>query len=326
MHTTQQVADYINQTKPDLKQFWEEATPDPKATISKLLTEQFSFLQLFKLELLVSYCTSYPRITFSKYSSIGEAYTSYLYKLSVLIPYAKDTIYSYSIFKAPITDSNLIAPLVDNYAQYLNPYLKSKCRPKSSTVVKLKLDDNLMSLAIFKKWLEDKKTINSIQAKEFILSVASFKQHTTEFIEAILDHCPKPSIKLQEFLLSYSIKYLLADTKYIAIYRGDIKYSHNHLGLTTVSLMDSLDSQYKPFIAGLPRVPTTAHNEVSSLLATAAKLINSSTTLEQSYAKAIIEHLKDPAYSSVLPNHITELQKSIEAFSKVIKELSNGSI
>ncbi len=327
MITSQQIAEHINETKPDLKEFWFEANQDPNGTFNNILIEPFSRLNAFKLELLFSYIVTHPRIY--TYKLLFEQYETYMSNAGYST--GMTGLASYMTRKhhvAPVTNTKLIAPHVVNLSKYLNSYLKTKYRSagaSTSTAINLNLEDNLMSFAIFQQWLTTKSSINSVQAINFLQKVKNFDSTRVQFVESILGACPKPSLELQGlFFDSYSsgLASALNGTKYCVINKSRIRENVDRLGITSSKLLDYSDSFYKPFITNLYRTPTPNNNEVSALIAMAAELSVNAKDIPS--AKSITEHLKDPAYAELLPAHITAIQASIDKFNYVLKEFTNG--
>ena len=101
-----------------------------------------------------------------------------------------------------------------------------------------------------------------------------------------------------------------------------------HSLLVPQSVMDSLDSYYKPFITGVKRKPTTDLNQFTSLVGTLIVLkasVKQTTELVEVYTYFIEElekHLKDPAYDEVKAEYFETLKNTRDSIDEVL----NGSI
>lgn len=324
MITVQQIADHINQTKPyaELKQMWTEVNIDNvDECINSLLDEPFTMLNAFKLELLVSYGTTHTR-SYINDDTITK-YKTYLKRHKVDFEFsfrrgygtnAPAYISTYD-FKAPIILDKFISAYVQDYTKYLNIYLKGQYRtsPCSTTEIKLNLEDNEFSLLMFKDWLTKHKSLNSVQALGFLNTCMKFTTYKSQFIEAILDHCPKPSLELQSYLEETPT--LLNGTKYSAISRSTAR-QRSQPGLSTPYIFDYRDSDYKPFVANLTKTPVLNLGQIESWISNLAVTWES----EPDYAKALLEHLKQPEYQSHLIEIIPRLKKSAETYLEIFKE------
>ena len=157
-----------------------------------------------------------------------------------------------------------------------------------------------------------------------------------QYIEVIVDHLSQPSWAFQDQLSSYCINiYTYANTKglpkpkYISLSRYYIKnlVQANSL-IVPQSVMDSLDSYYKPFITGVKRKPTPDLNQFTALVGTLIVLktvLKQNTELGEVYTYFIEElekHLKDPAYDEVKAKYFETLKNSRNSIDEVL----NGSI
>lgn len=324
MITVQQIADHINQTKPyaELKQMWIKVNPsNVVGCINSLLNEPFTMLNAFKLELLVSYGKTHTRSYIN--DDIIAKYKTYLerhkvdFEFSLRTGYGTNAPVHISIydFEAPIILNKFISAYVQDYTKYLNTYLKGHYRtsPCSTTEIKLNLEDNEFSLLMFKEWLTKHKLLNSVQALGFLNTCSKFTTYRSQFVEAILDHCPKPSLKLQSYLEETPT--LLNGTKYSAISRNTAR-TRSQVGFITPYVLDYRDSDYRPFIANLTKTPVLNLGQIESWISNLAVTWES----EPDYAKALLEHLKQPEYQSHLIEIIPRLKKSAETYLQIFKE------
>jgi hypothetical protein len=325
--TAQDIAQHIEQTKPDLKAFWVKAESDPHKTLSNLLNEPFSMVQAFKLELLVSYMYTHNRIYFRGSDTLIVQYLNYLKTNNISYYTNLKTINTYvqiDVYKlnAPIESKDFILPNISDINPYINKYLKSKYKqtaPKS-TAINFELKDNLMSFTVFKAWLDKQKSINSVQAENFLYKVKFFNTTKVDYVNTILAKCTKPSIKLQR-LLTYSS--LLEGTNYIGKDRyaiRSIRHKVPYLALPN-AMYDERDSDYKPFIAGLYRTPTTNSWEVADLIGQILLLRANTDKQNLPYAQAMIDHLKLPEYQSKLANAKAGIQQTIDVYTQLLKDL-----
>jgi len=325
MITAQEIAQHIEQTKPDLKDFWARAEKNPKSVLTNLLNAPFSMLQAFKLELLISYMYTHNNIYIYQSDAILKNYREYLAQnnIEVATQVAPNNAYAHmrlGSFVAPITNPKFITPNISDLKPYLNKYLKTKYFQSGSTAVNFELKDDLMSFTVFKSWLDQQKSINSVQAEYFLDKVRPFNSTRVDYVNAILAKCTKPSIKLQKQLVE---SHILDGTNYIGEDRYKIRYIRYKLPYLALpnAIHDERDSDYKPFVTGLNRTPTTNKWEVADLIGQILLLRANTNKQDLPYAQAIVDHLKLPEYQSELANAKSGILQTIDAYTQLLKDL-----
>lgn len=319
-HITE-IAEEINKLKPDLKEFWN--FPESQTTINskliELLNTPYSTVNVFKIELL----TIMLKTKQEYYLEYGAKFLAYIDVHKVtgydLTRASYNPAHNFDINKNS-SMSDLIVKYVTNPRDYGNKYLKTKLGgPSKSTAVNLKLEPNELSLMLFETWLTKAKSINSVQALNFIKLVERLeKGFANRYVSLILKHCPKPSIALQKYLTE---SYTHPD--YPALHRHRYSYGTVHpfyFGPST--MFDNLDSQYKPFVANLKRVPDATPMEISNLVNALLKMKQNPGIFNQVLYDAIASHLKEPEYTEEVAKCIESLKNAAMSFDAVIKELS----
>ena len=317
MTTAQQIAEHINQTKPDLKQFWADVESNHKQVYKQLLSEPFSYLNAFKLELIAIYANTHKRL-YTGFIQESTNYLDYLTNANVETvlsksPNAYHPLQGLGNYDITSTDSRLISTHVTDLRKYLNTYLKSKVTTPTSTAVNLKLDDNEFSLTIFTNWIESNKPINSVQAENFIKCVRGYTLYS-KYLQLILDACPKPSIALQKQIQDGYIK--IIGTTYSVVPRWRVRDNAELSFLAPYSFFENRDSDYTPFILGMYRKPTPTVNDVSALISIAAATKSSNPA----YSKGIIEHLKLPEYATVTAEVKQNFLRHIDEYTNILGE------
>ncbi len=280
----------INELNPNLKSFWAPIKLNNATNVfDQLIKEPFSVLNTFKIELLILYINNHRDGFVS--DDRGQAFYDYLVNADIdistifhyiepyndtykrKIPYVCNTI-------LPHYTLHLIIDNVVNSKQYLNQYLCNKVSPripKISAYNKI-LEPNHMSLAIFKQWLTTIKPLNSVQAQAFIKQINNFTDSIkVGFFDAIMSHCPKPSIKLQ-----HRLAYMQFDSTVYQVLTP--KYDMHNKGKQCISfscIWDGQNSKYKPFTTNVARTAPTTVNEMEHLLGSALVLLQQSNYSEQ---------------------------------------------
>lgn len=347
MYTIQQVADYINTNKPDFKEFKELFNPSSmefykiknNIDLTKSMEEK-----LFKAQILACFYA-----THNNYYLNGEAE---LFLGKILYDNLKDSkvrirtgIYKRYNFDriSYVTigqefNNNLILAHVLDIQNYIPRYLWNKVRIKTAITDIKQLKPDGFSLVTFKNYLEGlKKEMPSSQAINYLEQVNRFPlEIKQQYIEVLVEHLSQPSWEFQEHISGYSLTlydyaYIkgLAKFKHIGLSRYYIKsLVQAHSLLVPQSVMDNLDSAYKPFVTGIKRKPTTDMPQFTALVGT---LIVLKTALKQNseiaeiytyFIEEIEKHLKDPAYDEVKAKYAQTLKNTKES----IEEVLNGSI
>ena len=343
LYTATEVAEQINATKPDFKYFKELFTIDD---VNKF-KEDFDntsciFQKILKAQIICCY-----RMTHSRFWIDISIYTKFLFNNTKDMESLKkirsyngeeyiDLDHTYFINSSFDSSTQVAGNLVD-VQNYIPKYLWNKVRTKSQVDYK-QLQPDAFSLTTFKSYLEGlKKEIPSSQAVRYLAQITHFQLDIKQqYIEVLVNHLSQPSWEFQEYLSGYSINInhydnteALPKVKYISLSRYYIKnlVESNSL-LVPQSVMDSLDSCYKPFVTGVKRKPTTDLNQFTALVGTLIVLkaaVKQTTELVEVYTYFIEElekHLKDPAYEEVKAEYFETLKNTRNSIDEVL----NGSI
>ena len=240
--------------------------------------------------------------------------------------------YAYYVQEGLEINNSLILAHVLDIQNYIPKYLWNKVRIKATVTDIKKLEPNEFSLTTFKIYLQNlKKELSSTKAIEYIKQIGKFNDIDTKekFIEVLNEHLTQPSIELQKELSSIvnSTYNLTKKTKYISLNRYPIKsLASKSQILVNESVLDSLDSQYKPYITNIKRKPTTDIREFTALIGT---LLVFKTSIKsnpneghQYFAECLMEHLKEPGYEQVRTEYLETLKNTKES----IEEILNGFI
>lgn len=341
MYTTQQVADYINTNKPDFKEFKELFNPSSmkfykiknNIDLTKSMEEK-----LFKTQILTCFYKTHNNYWLSGEveSFLGKTLydnlkdSKVLAKTGTYAGYSFDS--SYYVQDGLEINNNLILAHVIDIQNYIPKYLWNKVRIKTTSTDVKKLNPDEFSLITFKNYLGSlKKELPSIRAIDYIKQISKFADITIreKFIDVLLEHLTQPSIEFQKELSSIvnSTYNLTKKTKYISLNR----YYVRNLALTSQilvneSVLDSSDSQYKPYITNVKRKPTTDIREFTALVGTLlifkASIKSNPNEGNQYFAECLMEHLKEPGYEQVRKEY-TQTLKNIK---EVIEEILNGFI
>ena len=316
------IASTINETKPNLKEFWSTInsnTADSK--FFELINEPYSDLNLFKLELLLIYMETHNRIYL--YSKSAIAFKEYLDEQHIITNGLFDVNRSYTSIKnftlrasKPISATLILGNVIEA-KQYLNPYLRSKlsAHESVSTAYSKSIEPNLMSLAIFQHWITTIKPFNSVQAEEFIKQCVNFPEDfKNDFINSILGHCKTHSISLQKYLIDYcgNLK------NYPSINRYKIR-NNSRQKITFAAVLDPADSFYKPFVANTNRPAPDTNSEVEATLGYAFAALQQPEYSQVLYDE-LIKHAQQ-APSNILDIYKTNLLVAQTALNKLIKDL-----
>ena len=95
--------------------------------------------------------------------------------------------------------------------------------------------------------------------------------------------------------------------------------------LVPQSVMDSLDSSYKPFITGINRKPTADTNQFTALVGTLIVLktmvkqnTNHMTEIYEYFIEEIEKHLKDTAYDHIRAEYFETLKNNRNSIDEVL--------
>ena len=343
LYTATEVAEQINATKPDFKHFKELFTIDD---VSKF-KEDFKnttciFQKILKAQIICCYRQTHPRfwIDIANYKEFLFHNTKDMGVFKNTRSYDKvefiDLSGTYFINSSFDSSTQVAGNLVD-VQNYIPKYLWNKVRTKSQVEYK-QLQPDAFSLTTFKSYLEGlKKEIPSSQAVRYLAQITNFPLDIKQqYIEVLVNHLSQPSWEFQEYLSGYYTNISqyantkgLPKVKYISLSRYYIKnLVESSSMLVPQSVMDSLDSAYKPFVTGIKRKPTTDLKQFSALVGTLIVLkaaIKQTTELVEVYTYFIEElekHLKDPAYDEVKAKYFETLKNSRNSIDEVL----NGSI
>ncbi len=316
------IASTINETKPNLKEFWSIINPSTALDkFKELINEPYSHLNLFKIELLLVYMDIHNRVYV--YLESTRAFKEYLDKQHIITNNLFNINGSYISIKGftlrasrPIS-ATLILGNVTDPKQYLNSYLRGKLSitETTSTAYNKSIEPNPMSLAIFQQWITTVKPFNSVQAEDFIKQCISFPEDfKNEFINSILGHCTKPSISLQKYLTEYC-----KDLKnYPSINRNTIRNkSRQHLAFAAV--IEERDYAYKPFVANINRLYPDTEYEVEATLGYAFATLQQPDYSHVLYDE-LIKHAQQ-APTDILDIYKANLLTAQQALNKLIKDL-----
>ena len=339
IYTATEVAEQINATKPDFKHFKELFTIDD---VNKF-KEDFDntsciFQKILKAQIICCYRQTHSRfwIDIANYKEFLFYKAKDMGVLKRIRPYDKtehiDLDHTYFINSSFDSSTQVAGNLVD-VQNYIPKYLWNKVRTKSQVEYK-QLKPDVFSLTTFKNYLEGlKKEIPSSQAVMYLAQITNYPLDIKQqYIEVLVNHLSQPSWEFQEYLSGYSInlhKYAhtegLPKVKYISLSRYYIKnLVESNSMLVPQSVMDNLDSSYKPFVTGIKRKPTTDFKQFSALVGTLIVLktvLKQSTELVEVYTYFIEElekHLKDPAYDEVKAEYFETLKNTKNSIDEVL--------
>ena len=316
----------IEELKPDMKPFWEKIdTSNARSIFSNLLSEPFSALQLFKIELLYLYIKTHNNLYI--HTKANEELYNYLItnnidpkgfvrKCKGYYPNSYNYLLNINLLENDTISTKLILGNLTNPKQYCNQYLKRKIRSTNGTTAySKKLEENEMSLAIFKQWLTTVKPLNSVQAEDFLQQIIHYKDPLqTKFFEAIIDRCARPSIKLQKYIREN----LLRSDKYQVLPERYKLRNKAYNKLTFSSTWSMQDSFFKPFITNIKRKPIDNKEELEDIISNAIILLQQPEYSELMYNE-LINYAK-----TAKPELITDYKSSIklahDALTKLLKD------
>lgn len=334
LYTATEVAEQINATKPDFKHFKELFALNDEAKIKEdFENTNCVFQKILKAQIICCYSQTHPRfwINIDSYKDFLFSNTKDMGVIKGINSYNKteyiDMNGTYFIYESFSPSTQVAGNLVD-VQNYLPKYLWNKVRTKTQVEYK-QLKPDLFSLTTFKNYLEGlKKELHSTQAIKYLHQIESFESGIKQqYVELLNDHLIQPSIKFQDTLVEIlpTRGFNQGLVKFMSLNRWYIKkLVREHKLLVPESVLDTLDSSYKPFITGIKRKPTTDIHELSALVGTLLVLkiaINKCPNEINSYfIEQITEHLKHPDYKIPLEEYIYTLNLTKLSIEETINE------
>lgn len=326
--TLQDIAQQIETIQPDLKEFFEYLHNDSPKSFASVINEPNTYVQLLKAELYMMYFLTHNQ-RWADYQNRDRVQNILAKHLSI-IPTASTNNRSYGsiyslAYDPKLDQSAFIVANLTEPKKYLPQYLKKRFFPAISNVVLKQPKDDVFSFNIFKKYIESlPKGVSSIQTEGYIDKVLNFNNTKEQYIELVLDNCKNPSIKLQKKLHGYlqTTDHSKAN-KYMYLCRWRIMSIAKALQVpVSEAIFDQRDSDYKPFITNLSRIPTTDLNQFTALADTIL-ILQTSIAREPNevfshFVEALIEHLSDPAYKANWTEYLTNLQNHTIAANSLI--------
>lgn len=334
MYTVEQIANEINKLKPDFTEFKKYLQLQEQKNIQNDIDNTGNiFVKLFKAQLLLVMNKTHARyyIDANEYQKLLFTHVSDSGILSGRN--YNNSVYYYIPHSYYIKDKfqlDQIAYYVTDIQNYLPKYLWDKVRSKTIQEFKTLQPDGF-ALITFKNYLAGlKKELSSTQAIEYLHQIKSFDPNIKQqYIEVLSDHLTQPSIKFQDTLVGIlpSINYNKGLVKFMSLNRWYIKdVVREYKLLVPESVLDSLDSSYKPFITGIKRKPSTDIHDLSALVGTLLILrvavSKYPNEINSYFIEQITEHLKHPDYKVPLEEYI----KTLELTKLSIEETINGFI
>ena len=331
MYTPEQVAQQINTTKPDFKEFIELLNKDVTPVIvSHINNTTDIFAKLFKAELALMYYQTHNqrRFGFENEQALHTIIAQHLTTRQILASNNRINIWDeYSLSKFKRTPDNFILNFVDSTKPYLPSYLYKKLNPSTSTVAIKQLKDDTFTLGIFRANLANKpNSISSIQAEAYLYSISRFKSTQHEYMQLILDNCPKPSLKLQSLLeMRLPNQCELGNpTKYMTLCKYELSWDKQHYNrvLSGAHIFNTRDSEYKPFITNLPRTPTPDAQQAEYLIDVLTQLqvdeLLSPNATTKVFIESLAAHLNLPEYKDIIKHSLERFKLQIRAYESVI--------
>lgn len=331
MYTPEQVAQQINATKPDFKEFIELLNKNlATAILPNINGTTDIFAKLFKAEIALMYYQIHSQryLGSDKQQVIHCIIAQHLTTRKLLSSNSNVNIWDgYSLNKFKRTPDNFILNFVESTKPYLPNYLYKKLNPSTSTVSIKQLKDDTFTLGVFRSYVNNKpNSISLVQAEAYIQSIGNFKLTKHEYMQLILDNCPKPSLKLQSLLETRLPNQCELDnpTKYMTLGKYQLSWNDQHYNrvLSGSHIFNTRDSEYKPFITNLPRTPTPDAQQAEYLLDALTKLqvdnliCHEATT--QVFIESLAEHLNLPEYKDVIKDNLDRFKLQIKAYEAVI--------
>lgn len=334
MYTISQIANEINNIKPDFTEFKQILSRiDVLALSTDIDNTSNIFSKLFKCQLILSMSRShsrsyidtrkYAQLLFENVSDCNITLQTRSYNNSTYL----HTPNSYRVIDSFSSDQ--IASYIKDVQKYLPKFLWDKVRTKATQEFKT-VQPDLFSLHVFKNYLAGlKKEIPSTQAIKYLGQIAMFELDIKQqYIEVIANHLSQPSLAFQDKLSTIIPKIVETHKcKFMYLDRYHIKWlTREHKLIAPESVMDSSDSSYKPFITGIKRKPTIDLHDFTALIGTLiilrAVVKKQPNEVYSYFIEEITEHLKHPDYSDVKKDYMTTLQQTKDS----IEETINGFI
>lgn len=328
MYTPEQVAQQINSTKPDFTKFIELLNKDKANTLQSHIGNTTDiFAKLFKAELALLYYQTHSQryMESNTQRAINKIIVKHLTTRTAV--QANQEIWGeYNLYKFKRNPDLFILNFVDSTKPYLPSYLYKKLNPSTSTVTIKQLKDDTFTLGVFRSFVNNKpNSISSVQAEAYIRSINHFKSTKYDYLELILDNCPKPSISLQSLLVGKlpDQSHIGPAYKYMAISKLRLP-NHNSANriLSGSHIFNTRDSDYKPFITNLPRTPTPDIQQAEYLIDVLTKLqvdnLICPEATTQLFIESLAEHLNLPEYKDVIKDNLDLFKLQIKAYEAVI--------
>lgn len=328
MYTPEQVAQQINATKPDFKEFIELLNKDlATAILPNINGTTDIFAKLFKVELALMYYQTHTQRYLGS-DNQQKIYGIHVNYLTTRPAVANLGIWGeYSLYKFARTPDLFILNFIESTKPYLPSYLYKKLNQSTSTVSIKQLKDDTFTLGVFRSFVNNKpNSISSVQAEAYIRSIDHFESTKYEYMQLILDNCPKPSIKLQSLLEMRlpNQRELDNPTKYMALRKYPLardNQSYNRV-IAGSHIFNTRDSEYKPFITNLPRTPTPDVQQTEYLIDALTKLqvdnLICPEATTQVFIESLAEHLNLPEYKDVIKTNLDRFKLQIRAYEAVI--------
>lgn len=336
MYTLEQVAKKIEQLKPNFTElFTLSDTGTAKDIVIHIQQTPSIFERLLKAEvILMLHNTHANKSIWSMHIELGELLRTNL--LSHGIKNNPNLYNNYS--KYLIRDSLDIACHISAHLKDPKPYLpkylwdKIRIKRKLQTYPVKVLQPDGMSLAVFQRYLQSlKKPVSSVDARNYLKQIRddSFQEMRQDFMSVIFEKCAKPSVDLQKDMSgSWNTDIPVLPNqdfhivqKYMALSRNRIRNLANKLNVpVSACIYDTRDSEYKPFITSMYRIPDTTMREVSYLFNVILLLQVSISKTPNPVYEYFIEHIIKHLANSESAKLVMELKKSFtltnEAFNK----------
>ena len=329
MYTPEQVAQQINSTKPDFKEFIELLNKDlATAILPNISGTTDIFAKIFKAELALMYYQTHSQryLGFNDEQKIYGIHVNHLTTRPAV--QANRGIWGeYSFYKFERNPDLFILNFIESTKTYLPSYLYKKLNPSTSTVSIKQLKDDTFTLGVFRSYVNNKpNSISSVQAESYIASIDNFKSTKHEYMQLILDNCPKPSLKLQS-----SLEWKLPNqcdldepTKYMALRKYKLPWNNQPYNRVIAGshIFNTRDNEYKPFITNLPRTPTPDAQQTEYLIDVLTKLqvdeLTEPNATTKVFIESLAEHLSLPEYEDVIKTNLDRFKLQIRAYETVI--------
>lgn len=312
MYTIKEIAEQIELTKPDFKQFLELANSRNSAIFADVTATTNIFSKILKAEILLMLSQTH---NYGYY--FGNKKECFDIISSNVSNHGLNGSINYNAYNRYYVDKNFdntchILGNIKDPKPYLPTYLWNRVKAKKISTETLKqLQPNQMSLQIFKTYLQGlKKNLSSIEVENYLkqLKDSSFEAIREDFMDVLFSKCPKPSIDLQKQLAGnvWNSQMLVVPDqendvlyKYMTLSRKRVKQLADRLQVpVSQSVFDTLDSAYKPFITGIYRTPDTSINELSylfsALLLFQISILETPNPVYSYFIECLTKHLQAP--------------------------------